>query len=44
MARLGGKTTLSVSKDVYGNTFVGDVGTVVDQAPKGANVYLPNSP
>ena len=39
LAKLGAKTTLTLSKNVYGNVFKGDLGKVVDDAPKGVNDY-----
>lgn len=39
MARLGAETTLFLSRDIRGNTFQGDLGRVIDNAPKGANKY-----
>ena len=39
LAKLGAETTLALTKDLYDNTFTGDLGTVVDKSPKGANTY-----
>ncbi len=39
LASLGAPTTLFLGKDTHDNSFSGDVGTVVDQAPDGANAY-----
>jgi hypothetical protein len=39
LAGLGGETTLFLSKDIRGNTFKGNLGKVIDNAPKGANQY-----
>lgn len=39
IAKLGAKTTLSLSAKVHDNTFKGDLGTVDDKSPKGANNY-----
>lgn len=39
LAKLGAKTTLAISKDVHDNVFKGDLGTVDDASPKGANDY-----
>lgn len=37
LARLGAKTTLALSKAVHENVFLGDLGTVEDRSPPGAN-------
>jgi hypothetical protein len=39
LAGLGAETTLFLSKDIRGNTFKGNLGKVIDNAPKGANQY-----
>jgi hypothetical protein len=39
LAKLGAETTLTLSKDIHGNTFKGDHGKVADNSPKGANEY-----
>lgn len=39
LAKLGAETTLTLSKDSHGNIFKGNLGKVVDNAPKGANDY-----
>jgi hypothetical protein len=39
LANLGAETTLMLSKDIHGNTFKGNLGQVIDNAPKGANKY-----
>jgi hypothetical protein len=39
LAQLGAETTLLLSKDIHGNTFKGNLGQVIDNAPKGANKY-----
>jgi hypothetical protein len=39
LAALGAETTIMLSKDIQGNTFKGNLGKVVDNAPKGANKY-----
>lgn len=39
LASLGAQTTLFLGKDTDDNSFGGDLGTVVDQAPVGANAY-----
>ena len=39
VARLGAKATLTLSKDVFCNTFTGSLGTVVDHSPEDANEY-----
>ena len=39
VAKLGAKATLTLSKDVFCNTFTGGLGTVVDNSPEDANEY-----
>lgn len=39
LAKLGGSATLLISKDVYENTFKGDLGTLIDNSPACANGY-----
>ena len=39
LAGLGAETTLFLSKDIRGNTFKGNLGKLIDNAPKGANQY-----
>ncbi len=39
LAALGAQTTLTLSRDIHGNIFTGDLGTVIDDAPTGANDY-----
>jgi hypothetical protein len=39
VARLGAETTLFLGKDTYDNTFKGNLGSIVDNAPERANEY-----
>ena len=39
LAALGARATLFIGKDMHDNTFEGDLGFVVDEAPDGSNAY-----